>query len=139
MTLSMNTKTGLSLAAALGLALGAPALAQNGGAGDEGLAAASLAEGDADRAISMLESQLAQYPGDPALLINLGIAHAQNGDEAKARSHFEAALTSGEIVELEIANGRTTDSRRLARQAIVMLERGEFRPQGQSDQLSLRN
>lgn len=140
MTLSHKSKIGLALLGAMGLSVTAPLSAQSSGAnGNEGLASETLAMGNTTRAIQMLEAQLETSPGDPALLINLGIAHAQNGNEAKALASFEAALTSREIVELEVADGRTTNSRRLARQAIAMLERGEFRPEGQSDQLSLRN
>jgi len=63
---------------------------------------------------------------DPARLINLGIAYARRGDEALARQLFEAARDKAERVELETAEGEWIDSRRLARQALAMLERGEF-------------
>lgn len=139
MTLSHKTKIGLALMGAMGLSITAPLSAQSSVSTDEGLAAETLANGNTTRAIQMLEAQLQEYPGDPALLINLGIAHARNGSEAEALASFEAALASREVIELEVADGRTTDSRRLARQAIAMLQRGEFRPQGQSDQFSLRN
>ena len=73
-------------------------------------------------------------------LINLGIAYAQRGDDAKARAAFEAALTCHEVVDLDTADGSTTDSRRLARRAIRMLERGEFRPATlRTEQLTYRN
>ena len=87
---------------------------------------------------TMLKAELEEHPGDPALLINLGIAYAQNGSTAEARKSFEAALASREVVELETANGTATDSRRLARRALAMLSRGEFRPSGAgSDRLTL--
>lgn len=142
MTLLRPTKLRLAIIAAIGLGAVAPAgaaFAQNGSAGGEGLASAALVDGNALTAIELLQSELKASPQDPAILINLGIAYAQTGDEAEARTHFEAALTSRQVIELDTANGRTTDSRRLARQAISMLDRGEFRPLArQTDQLTLR-
>lgn len=85
-----------------------------------------LAKGRAFTAIAALEKRVESAPQDPALLINLGIAHAQAGDAAAARSMFDRALVSPEPVELETADGGVIDSRRLARKAIRMLERGEF-------------
>lgn len=92
------------------------------------LGAASLAKGESEQAMQTLERQLETSPNDPALLINLGIAYAQAGEEAKARNMFKAAMSSPEHFELETANGSEMDSRRLARKAIAMLDRGEFRP-----------
>ncbi|MDT8280886.1 MAG: hypothetical protein RQ806_10115, partial [Erythrobacter sp.] len=61
------------------------------------------------------------------------------GNEAKARAAFESALASREVIELDTADGTTTDSRRLARKAIRMLNRGEFRPANmRSEQLTYR-
>ena len=64
---------------------------------------------------------------DPARLINLGIAHARDGDTAAARQMFEKVLTDRERVQLETSSGTWVDSRQLAARAIAMLERGEFR------------
>ncbi len=118
----------------------APALAQSDQWGDSmntvGLAAQTLADGETTRAIALLKAELAQDPDDPALLINLGIAQAQAGMEEQARASFNSALASRNPVELATANGRLTDSRSLARQAIVMLDRGEFRS---TSQLTLRD
>ncbi len=94
------------------------------------LAVQPLIAGRGEQAIAMLEKASAADPHDPAVLINLGIAYAHLGDETKARAAFEAALTSREVIELDTADGTATDSRRLARKAIRMLERGEFRPTG---------
>lgn len=63
---------------------------------------------------------------DPARLINHGIALARTGNYDAARANFEAAVGSRERVELETAEGEWVDSRRLARRAIAMLEKGEF-------------
>lgn len=140
MTLSNMTKTGIAAMVGLGLGLAAPVYAQSSQSGDEDLASASIAEGQALKAIRMLEAELEAHPNDPALHINLGIALAQSGNETEARTHFEAALASREVLELDTADGRTTDSRRLARQALAMLERGDFRPNTvQAGHLTLRN
>lgn len=91
-----------------------------------GLASEELARGRLESAIAALEQRVASAPEDPALLINLGIAHAQSGSPDQARTMFERALVSPEPIELETANGEVIDSRRLARKAMRMLERGEF-------------
>lgn len=63
---------------------------------------------------------------DPARLINHGIALARTGNYEAARLQFEAAAHASDSVELETAEGAWVDSRRLARKAIAMLDRGEF-------------
>ena len=93
------------------------------------LASEHLSKGRAFNAIESLEKSVEAAPEDPGLLINLGIAHAQAGDAAKARDLFERALVSSEPIELETADGEVIDSRRLARKAMRMLERGEFTAQ----------
>lgn len=115
--------------AAAGLMGVAPVAHANDGqdaAAETELAARSLVEGKAAAAIVMLEKKLEEAPHDPALHINLGIAYAHRGNDAQARAHFEAALTSPDLVDLDTADGNTTDSRRLARKALKMLDRGEF-------------
>jgi tetratricopeptide (TPR) repeat protein len=107
--------------------------------GDE-LAAQMLAAGRQDEALAVLERASAADPHDPAVLINLGIAYAHKGEEAKARAAFEAALACHEVVELDTADGSVTDSRRLARKAIRMLEAGKFRSAAtRSEQLTYRD
>jgi tetratricopeptide (TPR) repeat protein len=91
------------------------------------LAVQSLSAGRTEQALASLEQANAADPQDAAVLINLGIAYAQSGAEAKARAAFEAALACDVVIELDTADGTTTDSRRLARKALKMLERGEFR------------
>jgi tetratricopeptide (TPR) repeat protein len=104
------------------------------------LAAQPLAAGHAGQAIVTLEQASSADPHDAAVLINLGIAYAQMGEETKARAAFEQALACHEVVELETADGTSTDSRRLARKALKMLDRGEFRPAAaRTDQLTYRN
>jgi tetratricopeptide (TPR) repeat protein len=104
------------------------------------LAAQPLAAGREGEALAVLEKASAADPHDAAVLINLGIAYAQAGNDTKARSAFEAALACHEVVELDTADGTSTDSRRLARKAIKMLERGEFRPaSARGEQLTYRD
>lgn len=103
------------------------------------LAAQPLAAGRGDQALAVLEKATAADPHDAALLINLGIAYAQMGEDAKARTAFEAALNCHEVVELDTADGTATDSRRLARKAIKMLDRGEFRSAGVKGALTYRD
>lgn len=103
------------------------------------LAVTPLAAGRTDQALATLEAASANDPHDAAVLINLGIAYAHAGDEAKARAAFEQALACHEVIELDTADGTTTDSRRLARKAIRMLERGEFRPATRTEQITLRD
>lgn len=91
-----------------------------------GLEAEQLAKGRTVNAIAALEKHIEAAPDDPALLINLGIAHAQAGNDVEARTMFKRALLSPDPVELETASEGTIDSRRLARKAMRMLDRGEF-------------
>jgi tetratricopeptide (TPR) repeat protein len=104
------------------------------------LAVRPLTVGNAEQALATLEKASAANRHDPAVLINLGIAYAHAGEDAKARAAFEKALACHEVVELDTADGSATDSRRLARKAIRMLERGEFRPADtRAGQLTLRH
>lgn len=91
------------------------------------LAVQPLAAGRSAQALATLEQANAADPHDAAVLINLGIAYAHMGDEAKARAAFESALACHEAIDLDTADGNVTDSRRLARKALAMLARGEFR------------
>jgi len=110
-----------------GALIAAPLAAQADEPSDGGLAAGTLASGENLRAIAILKGELERYPDDPALQINLGIALAQIGNEDEARENFRAAMGNRDQVDVETADGRVTDSRRLARLALSMLERGEFR------------
>jgi len=118
----------------------APAMPIAAAAAAPELAVQPLVAGRAEQALATLEKASAADPHDAAVLINLGIAYAQAGDETKARAAFEQALTCHEVIELDTADGTSTDSRRLARKAIKMLERGEFRPaSARAGQLTLRD
>ena len=117
----------LALAAASPLASAAVDSARAAPEAAPELAARTLAAGRAEQAVTVLEKASAADPRDAAVLINLGIAYAQTGDEARARDAFRQALACEEVVEITTAEGTATDSRRLARKALKMLERGEFR------------
>lgn len=115
---------------ALAFSAATPALAQDAtqSPADAQLSAKALGQGDVDSATRALEKALRSAPEDPALLINMGIARANAGERDEARALFVRALKSPDPIELETADGRLTDSRRLARRALAMLERGEFAP-----------
>ena len=118
----------------------APAIPLAAAAAAPELAVQPLVAGRAEQALATLEKASAADPHDAAVLINLGIAYAQAGEDTKARAAFEQALACHEVVELDTADGTATDSRRLARKAIKMLERGEFRPApSRAGQLTLRD
>lgn len=93
----------------------------------EELAVQPLAAGRTEQALLTLEKASAANPHDAGVLINLGIAYARMGDEVRARAAFEQAAACHEVIELDTADGTATDSRRLARAALKMLARGEFR------------
>lgn len=125
---NVKIMTTIALAALLqASALAAPEVqAQTAAADPAALEAEQLAKGKTANAITALEKHVAAAPEDPGLLINLGIAHAQAGDEDKARTLFQRALVSSKPTELETADGESIDSRRLARKAMCMLDRGDF-------------
>lgn len=75
-------------------------------------------------AIEKLEA--APAADDPAMLINLGIAYAREGQHDLARSLFERAARADTRYRLETASGEWVDSRWLAARAIAMLDAGEF-------------
>jgi hypothetical protein len=85
---------------------------------------AELASGDASGAIARIEAGGGAQRNDPAALINLGSANARLGRLESARQYYVAAITRGEPQDLELADGRWIDSRRAARLALRMLDRG---------------
>lgn len=86
----------------------------------------ALVEGQDTAAIAAIMDNESLENDDPARLINLGIAYARQGDSALARQLFEGVRDNRIRVELETADGEWVDSRRLAVQALAMLERGAF-------------
>lgn len=113
----------------------AAAIASPGAADAVDVAYAELARGKNQAAIVRIEANDDLPADDHARLINLGIAHAREGRVEEARALFRAALRDGEKVQLETADGDWLNSRALARQALQMLERGEF---GSASQFAAR-
>lgn len=89
-----------------------------------------LVGGANSAAIARIEQNTELASDDPARLINLGIAHARQGSEVQAREMFTAAAINADRYQLETAQGDWVDSRVLARRALAMLSRGEFRDAG---------
>lgn len=91
------------------------------------IASEALSAGRGDEAIAVLERTRAKHASDPAVLINLGVAYAHRGENDRARGLFKAAMASDTVIDLETADGKATNSRKLARKALSMLDRGELR------------
>lgn len=84
-----------------------------------------MRDGRSMAAIQKIEHADARDADHPARLINLGVAFARVGQVDKARAMFDAAA-GAERFRLETASGDWIDSRTLAREAIAMLENGDF-------------
>lgn len=76
--------------------------------------------------IERVDTQAALQADDPAVLINLGIAYAREGNDQIAAILFDAAVTSDNRCELETATGDWVNSRKLAQRALDMLAQGGF-------------
>lgn len=87
-----------------------------------------IANGNFDAALEVLETAHADSPHDPATLINLGSVHQQLGNMQEARLYYVAALESSTRYDMELADGRWIDSRRVATMALGTLE--EYRLAG---------
>lgn len=81
----------------------------------------ALAEGRTAEAVVQLQQNGGVEEGDPAVLINLGTAYARQGRIDEARAMFEAAMTSSERYDLELADGSWVDSRMAAKMALANL------------------
>lgn len=108
--------------AAIALMAPAPALASE----ETGVGYEPLIEGKVAAAINEIEANETLDANDPARLINLGIAYANQGRTEEARALFEQAMNGNDRLALETAEGEWKDSRHLARLALKMLERGDF-------------
>jgi Flp pilus assembly protein TadD len=82
----------------------------------------ALAEGRTADAMVQLQASHEQQASDPAVLINLGTAYARQGRIDEARKMFEAAMTSNDRYDLELADGSWVDSRVAARMALANLQ-----------------
>lgn len=113
-------------AAGLLLAQSSTATLIEDGAEQTDAAYEQLANGETRAAITRLEAALAENPGDPALLINLGSAYAETGDLDRAAAAYRAAADSEDRYRLELADGQWVDSRTAARRALQTLEARGF-------------
>lgn len=86
-----------------------------------------LLEGRDAAAVEEIQANTELAPDDPVKLINLGIAYARQGRTEEAREMFEEAMRGSDRLVLETADGEWKDSRHLARLALEMLNRGDFR------------
>jgi Flp pilus assembly protein TadD len=89
------------------------------------VAFAELQAGENDAAVEKLTGESRIDTRDPSRLINLGTAYARLGRTAEARTAYQAAADSPIRYDLELANGRTMDSRWAARTALAHLAGGE--------------
>lgn len=84
-----------------------------------------LAAGQPQAAIARIKGNPRIDAEDPAAHINLGAAYARLGQLEQARNHYRAAMLSAARCDLELADGTWMDSRKAARVAERMLDRGE--------------
>ncbi len=111
----------LSVLALITVSLAAPAVPAGDPAGY-----LDVATGQNVALIESVDTAAALQADDPAVLINLGVAYAREGDDRLAAVLFEAAMASANRCELETANGDWVDSRQLARRALQKLAQGAF-------------
>lgn len=81
-----------------------------------------LTDGKAAEAVRNLEALLLDNPGDPAILINLGSAYAEQGQLERAAGFYAQAAESDVRYRLELADGSWADSRLAARRALEQVE-----------------
>lgn len=86
---------------------------------------AELAAGRTAEAIAHIEEARANGSANPALLINLGTAYAQQGRFDEAREAYRAAIAADDAMFLETADGKWVESRTLARIALGRLDGSE--------------
>ena len=84
-----------------------------------------LVKGQPNAAIARIRANAELASDDPAALINLGTAYAMIGDRQKAAEYYRAAIASDERYDLQLADGRWMDSRRIARMAAKALANGK--------------
>jgi len=80
-----------------------------------------LAEGRNAQAIDLLRGETSE----PSRLINLGTAHARLGQRNEAAAAYRLAMFSDNRYDVELASGRTMDSRAAARTALTRVKSGE--------------
>jgi Tfp pilus assembly protein PilF len=113
----------IKIAAAIAVLIPTASYAQTATESDRvDVAFEALAEGRTEDAVVQLQESRRAESDDPAVLINLGTAYARQGRTSDARAMFQAALTSSERYELELADGSWIDSRKAARLALANLD-----------------
>lgn len=106
----------------IAFAASAPAIGQINSTTDPAPGAASLISSDyASAEKEIRAANVSEF--DPARSINLGIALAKQGNQAKAAELFRSVLSQDDV-EMVVANGNTVMSHDLARTALASLERG---------------
>ena len=116
----LYTLTGIAAAA-----LAVPALAHDVPADGSTLlpvAYEALRDGRTHEALRQLANENHINARDPSRLINMGTANARLGRTDQAAAHYRAAIDSPIRYDLELANGRTMDSRWAARMALQQLQ-----------------
>ena len=83
-----------------------------------------LRAGSAEAAIQRIQSNRLLPADDPSALINLGAAHARVGNLEEAHSYYIAAIASRDRYDVQLGDGRWMDTRRAARMAIELQQRG---------------
>ena len=81
-----------------------------------------IVAGQIEEAIARLEAALEDNPGEPAILINLGSAHARAGNWDRAEHYYRLARDSEETYEVELADGTWMSSDDAARLALATVE-----------------
>lgn len=84
--------------------------------------AAQIARGDYAAAERIIVREQRLFPRDTDLLINLATVYARTGRVAEARRTYALAAAQPDEA-LEVASDRTVSSRRLATNALRMLDR----------------
>jgi len=104
------------------LAQAAPVIPSDTTVTTSDVAYTELSGGQSDAALRKLESAPGVKSGDPATLINLGVAYARAGMADKAIAAYRAAAESQTRYDLELADGTWMDSRSAARTALSRLK-----------------
>lgn len=108
-------------AAALTPAVAAHDVAADGSA-NLPVAYEALRDGHTQEALRQLAAEDHVNARDPSRLINMGTANARLGRTDLAATHYRAAIASPIRYDLELADGRTMDSRWAARIALQQLQ-----------------
>ncbi len=101
-----------------------PSITVDAGADRVEVAYEELMHGHPEAAISKIRSNRRLDVDEPAALINMGSAYARLGRTSEAQACYRSAIASNNRYDLELADGSWMDSRRAARLAAKMLNKG---------------